>query len=141
DELAKGGGGGKVEIPRPLSPMEYAKQQVEYIEALKALGLIKEPVVTGPSGEPLEVVKEKNRHAEKMQEIRDEGDYKRSLADTVADLPERLGRGIAGQFTEEAEGRGGSSGSSLEYITCDDCKIRFPIPPNAGNQVVCRTSI
>ncbi|GAI77680.1 unnamed protein product, partial [marine sediment metagenome] len=65
DELAKGGGGGKVEIPRPLSPMEYAKQQVEYIEALKALGLIKEPVVTGPSGEPLEVVKEKNRHAEK----------------------------------------------------------------------------
>lgn len=137
DELAKGGGGGRVEIPRPLSPMEYAKQQVEYIEALKALGLIKEPVVTGPSGEPLEVVKERNRHDEKMQEIKDEGDYKKSLAGTVADIPERIGYGMAGRFNEEGEDRGGSHSSNLEYITCDECKIRFPVPPNAGNEVVC----
>ncbi|MBA7615214.1 hypothetical protein ES703_22492 [subsurface metagenome] len=137
DELAKGGGGGKVEVQRPPTPMEYAKQQVEYINALKELGIIKEPVVTGSSGEPLEIVRERNRHEEKMEEVRGERDYKQSLAETVADLPERLGRGIAGQFTEEAEGRGGSHSSSLEYIICDECKTKFPIPPNAGNQVEC----
>jgi len=138
DDLAKGGGaGGKIETPRPLSPMEYAKQQVEYINALKELGLIKEPVITGPSGEPLDIVKERNRHEERMEEVRGETDYKKTLGQTITEIPERIGRGIAGRISEEEEGGGGSHSSSLEYITCEGCGTRFPIPPNAGSQIEC----
>lgn len=140
DDLAKGGGATKVEAQRIPTPMEYAKQQVEYINALKELGLIKEPVATGPSGEPLEIVRERNRHEEKMEEVKSERDYKQSLSQTVANLPERIGHGIAGQFSEESGGgssRGGNSG--LKYITCTEegCGARFPIPPNAGKELEC----
>lgn len=142
DELAKGGGAVKVEAQRIPTPMEYAQQQVMYINALKELGLIKEPVATGPSGEPLEIVKERNRHEEKMEEVKGERDYKHSLSDTIANLPERIGHGIAGQFSEESGGGSGdvhSSGSSLEYITCTEegCGNKFPIPPNAGKELEC----
>ncbi|MBA7635593.1 hypothetical protein ES703_43197 [subsurface metagenome] len=138
DELSKGGGA-RVEISKPLTPMEYAKQQVEYIAALKELGLIKEPVAMTEKGESLDVVKERNRHDERMEEVRGEKEYKQTLGQVVSELPERIGRGIAGQVSEEPERDRGNQGSELEYLTCTEegCGFRIPVPPGAVSQITC----
>jgi predicted RNA-binding Zn-ribbon protein involved in translation (DUF1610 family) len=137
EDLAKGGGTKHTEPAKTLTPMEYAQQQVEYMKALKELGVIKEPVPTGASGEPLEVVKERNRHNEKMEEIKGDTDYKTSLAETVAGIPERVGRGIAGQFEEE-EPNHNSNGGELEYVTCPEkgCGAKIHFTPEAV-KIVC----
>ncbi|MBU0778169.1 hypothetical protein KKF82_07915 [Patescibacteria group bacterium] len=141
DELAKGGGAAKIETQRQLTPMDYAKQQVEYISALEELGIIRKPEARTAQGESLDVVKEQNRHKEKMEEISGDKDYKEKLVNIATELPERIGRGIAGQFTEEETGGGmGSSvSSSLEYKTCTEegCGFKIQIPPNAGNEIEC----
>ncbi|GAI77868.1 unnamed protein product, partial [marine sediment metagenome] len=77
-ELSKGGGGGATAY-KPLSPMDYAKQQVEYINALKELGLITQTVARTETGEPLDVVREKNRHTEKIEEMKADREYKQDI--------------------------------------------------------------
>lgn len=135
DNMAKGGVN-KVEISKPLTPMEYAKQQKDYIDALKSLGLIpeKSPPVT-EKGEPLEIVKERHRHEERMDEIKADREYKQSLANTASEIPERVGRGIAGHFAEEGEG--GSEGGGLETLECSDCHTKIYITPETGDSVTC----
>lgn len=134
DDLAKGGGG-KAEIAKPPTPMEYAKQQVDYIDALKKLGLIPEkpPVVTD-TGESLEVVKERHRHDEKMDEIKADRAYKQDLTNIATEIPERIGRGIAGEL---ATGEGEGGGGGLETLECTDCHFKIPITPETGDKVTC----
>lgn len=126
----------------PLDPITFAKQQAEqtraYYETLKSLGMIKESESSTYEGEPLEVVKEKHRHEEKIEEIHTDREYKQEVTKIAGDIPERIGRGIAGQFGEEGEGKG-SSGGGLEYITCQEegCGQKIYITPDTGPQVTC----
>ncbi|MBA7566969.1 hypothetical protein ES708_08669 [subsurface metagenome] len=115
------------------------KVQVEEARALLgSLGL-----TIGASGESLEVIKEKHHHEERMNELSADREYKKSMSDIAGSIPERVGHGMASQFTEgekEPSGNSSSSGSSeLEYLTCPEagCGFRIPIPPNASSQITC----
>ncbi|GAI50484.1 unnamed protein product, partial [marine sediment metagenome] len=110
---------------QPMDPITFAKQQAEqtkeYYETLKALGMVREREPESPTyqGEPLEVVKEKHRHEEKMGELKADSDHKEKLAGIADDFSERIGYGIA---TDIRHGRGGqgqkASGSNLPAFTC-----------------------
>lgn len=134
DEIKRGGD------RQPLDPVAFAKQQAEQIkatyDAMVTIGIIKEPVATTAEGKPLEVVQEENRHAEKMEELKTEKFYKEQLGATLAELPEKIGRGLGGQIIERGESK---SGSSLEFITCQEegCGAKIFITPETGNRVEC----
>jgi len=140
-------GVGKREEVRPIDPITFAKQQAEAVaawhEAIQAI--IPKPGPVSDKGEPIEVVKERNRHDEKMEEIKGDLTYKRSLTDIATEIPERIGRGIAGRFAEEEEsgarssGASSSSSSGLEYIICaeETCGFKIQVPPNAGKEIEC----
>jgi ribosomal protein S27E len=144
DDLSKVGTGRREEA-RPIDPITFAKQQAEAVaawhEAIQVI--IPKPGPVSDKGEPIEVVKERNRHDEKMEEIKGDLNYKKSLTDIATDIPERIGRGIAGRFAEEEESVGmGSSvsskgNSSLEHIVCADCGFKIQVPPNAGKEIEC----
>lgn len=126
----------------PADPVAMAQQQAQAIkstyDALTTLGIIKEPVVTTSDGKSLEVVKEEHRHDEKMEEIHADREYKKDLTEIASEIPERVGRGIGGQFSEE-EGSSGGGGGELEYITCQEegCGAKIYITPTTGSQVTC----
>lgn len=129
---------------KPLDPLSLARQQAESIRAtytaLQEMGIIKEPAVVTEKGEALEVVRERNRHEERMEGIKADREYKRSITDIAATIPESMGKGLAGQFGEEGAPGGGNSGSGeLDYFQCveEGCGFRIPIPPNAGRQITC----
>jgi len=118
-------------------PKQQAEQTRVYYETLKSIGAIKEPETTSPTyqGEPLEVIQEKHRHEEKLEELKTERVYKEKLGEVISDLPERVGRGIAGQITEEEEEHSGG----LEYITCieEGCGTKIYITPETKATVTC----
>jgi len=137
DALKKGGGGGTSTPPNPIT---YAKERAQetkaWIETLKELGV---PVgeTRGSGDESIESLKEKNRHAEKMEEISVERSYKESIATALGDVVERVGRGAAHQFMEEG-GQEEPAGAKLDYFTCTEkleggqlCGTRILIPPGA----------
>lgn len=124
----------------PADPIAMAQQQAQAIsstyEALKTLGIIKEPEVRTEGGESLDVVRERNRHEERMADIKTERDYKEKLGETVANLPEEIGRGMASRFTEEAGGGGGSSSEGVSYLECEDCHSKIYVTPGT-KQITC----
>jgi len=123
---------------QPLDPISFAKQQAEAVVAWqKALQELTPPSVTSTTGEPLENVRERNRHEERMKEVESESDYKKKLGETVAEIPERIGRGLGGQILEgRGEDSGGGGGGGLESIACE-CGQKIYITPETGPQVVC----
>ena len=95
------------------------------------------------SGEPLEVVKEKNRHAERLEEISTDRDYKEKLVSVVEEIPVSLGKGW-GAENRLRQGQGGSSSStpakeSVTSFQCHNqkCKATIFIPPNPPAQLKC----
>lgn len=122
---------------QPVDWVAFGRQQAEmtkvYYETLKEAGIIKEPEsrVTY-QGEPLEVVKEKNRHDERMQEIMADREYKQDITRIASEIPERIGRGIAGQFSEEG-GSGSGGGKGLEYTICTEkgCGTKIYFTPES----------
>ena len=139
DDLAKSGAG-KKEESKPVDPITFARQQAEAMvawnKAIKELTPERPPVTE--KGEPLEIVKERNRHEERMEEVKGEQRYKEKISETVAEIPERIGRGIAGQISE-GEGESGSGAGELEYLMCTEegCGTKIPITPETGEQVTC----
>ncbi len=127
------------ETAKPLDPIAFAGQQAAitkaYIEALRALGLYPEGGVKTGDGKTLEVVKEENRHAEKMEELKTDKWYKEQLADTLGGLPEQIGEGIAGRIQAHEGGRGGEEGQ--EYVECEDCHTKVPIFDKTSNKIEC----
>lgn len=127
---------------KPLDPILFARQQAEAVVAWnEALEQLRPAPVASSGGKPLDIVKEENRHSEKMEEIKGERDYKKTLTDIASEIPERVGRGIAGQFGEGHEESGdGGSNTGMEYIECGECKTKIPIPPTVavGGQITCQ---
>lgn len=125
---------------QPPDPIALAQQQAQAIgatyEALKTLGIIKEPVATTHEGEPLEVVKERNRHEERLEEVRADRAYKQEITEIASGTFERIGRGAAHEILSGREEEGSSGGGELEYLICE-CGQKIPIMPETGPQVTC----
>lgn len=127
--------------PEPTDPVIFATQQAEtlriYHKTLDSLGMIPKPEPKTSDGRSLEVVKEEHRHDEKMEEIKADKEYKQNITEIATDIPERIGRGIAGQIKEEGGSSGG--GRELESIICsgEGCGTRIFITPETGPQVIC----
>ena len=129
---------------QPLDPVTFAKQQAEAVSAWhKAIQEITPTPSVTATGESLEVVQEKNRHEEKMGEVQAERDYKTSVADTLATLPERIGRGLGGQILEReaASIHRGGDGDAFDTIDCE-CGNKIHIAPGADSATCgdCKTT-
>ncbi len=107
---------GRGNVNQPLDPVAFAKQQAE---ALKEWKKVIDEINPSPAGtgEPLEVVKEKNRHDEQMETIRDEREYKESITEIASSIPERIGKGMA---RRHEKGSSSDSGDGLPYISCTE---------------------
>jgi hypothetical protein len=95
-------------------------------------------IITQPSGssdEPLESIKEKNRHVEKMKEIEIDAEDKKEKRDILGELPERIGMGLAHRSLEEAakEDESTSDSGDLKYFKCKnkDCNKQIPYTPGS----------
>ena len=98
--------------------------------------ILLEPKPSAIDGKPIEVVKEENRHLEKMEELKTDKEHKKSIADTLASIPEKIGRGLAGQaLGEEEEVEPGSGAvakiADQEHFKCEQCGTEFMIPVDA----------
>lgn len=131
---------------QPPDPIALAQQQAQAIgatyEALKTLGIIKEPKepeVRTEGGESIEVVKEKHRHEEKMEEVRADREYKKEITSIASGTFERIGRGAAHEILSGKEESGSSGGGELEYIICPEegCGQKIYITPETQNQLTC----
>jgi predicted RNA-binding Zn-ribbon protein involved in translation (DUF1610 family) len=116
-----------------------------------------EPIVIQPqapnTGKSVEQIKEENRHQERVEEIKNEKEYKQSIAGTLAELPERIGAGLGGRMLDAMEPAetatakavqsstakpAAASSSSMERIKCtaEGCGFDIPYPPEA-TKVTC----
>jgi len=129
----------------PLDPVAYAEQQAKALVAWqKAIReVIPTTTPTSGDGKDLEVVREENRHSEKMEEIKSDRDYKEDIASIAAEIPERIGQGIADRYGKggggDGGGRGRGGGGSLSSITCTKkgCGTKIYITPETGDEIVC----
>lgn len=131
---------------QPLDPVAFAKQQAEVVAAWhKVLQELTPSAVAASTGDPLDVVQERNRHDEAMEGLKTEKEYKEKLGDTLADLPERVGRGLGGQIMEGEGSKGGGSGGrgggggGLDIIDCE-CGRKIRVAPGADS-VTCECGI
>ncbi len=124
----------------PVDPVTYAKQQMESIKTIISLmtesGLVKLPG-GGGEGVSLDVVKEQNRHGEKMEEIKIERDYKTGMVDAVGNIIEDVGRGASSQILQRKEVPREKTGGVLETFECQQCKATIYITPETGDRVKC----
>jgi len=86
-------------------------------------------------------VKEKNRHDEKMEELKIDKEHKNSIANTLASIPEKIGRGFASQTLGEEEKDEPEAGAvaktaEQEPFKCEQCGAEFMIPAGAL-QITC----
>lgn len=96
--------------------------------------IILAPKVSAGGGEPIEVVKEKNRHQEEMARLEAEKKYNDQKAELLASIPEKIGRGLAGQIADK--GGGGDAVANeqkMEIFKCQnlECGKEFQIPRDA----------
>lgn len=122
----------KDELTVATDPVESAKRVKGMYDTFTSLGLIPERA----EGASLEVTKENHRHQEKIEEIQTDRAYKEKLGEVISELPERIGRGLAGQIMEGEETEGGKG--SLDYIICSEegCGTKIPITSGAS-QATC----
>lgn len=101
-----------------------------------------EPIIIKPApaagGESIEVIKERNRHDEELEKIKTERDYKKTVGDTLATLPEKIGAGLANAFVETEGSPTPQSpqikgAESVMYYTCatEGCGYKIPYAPTA----------
>ncbi len=134
----------------PTTPVDPVTAQANSLESLNKLvdnlvkaGFVVRPGTSGTNtGESIEMVKEKNRHDEKLAEIKEQEKYHGGLIETLQDTAERVGEGLAknterkaGDVEEDAAAP--MNGPARETFTCPDCKTKIPIYPETGNQITC----
>jgi len=124
-------------VPKTNYVLVKADGSIQEIEAGKPIILEQKPA----TGEPLEVVKERHRHAEKMEEIGVERTFKEKLADVVEDIPTNLGKGWAAESTlrhRQSNAPPSSPGTgSVSSFPCTKCKATIFVPPDMPAQVKC----
>jgi len=126
---------GRYRSVEPIDPATNVKQQVELFksmgEAMEQFGYVK--VSNQSAGENIESLKEKNRHDEELERLKTEREYKEKIGNTLAELPERIGKGISSQLmgVEEEANTGG-----LPTYPCT-CGHKIVIPPGAPETLTC----
>lgn len=115
------------ELRIATDPVESAKRVKGMYDTFTSLGLIPE----SNEGTSLEQTRETHRYNERMEELKTDRSYKEKLGDAISELPERVGRGLAGQIMEGAEASGSSG--EVAYIICTEegCGTKIPITPGA----------
>ena len=91
------------------------------------------------TGENIELTKEQNRHAEEVEKIKNEKDYKDKIAGTVASLPEKIGAGLAASLVDAEQPPGKSAArtapadSTIKHLKCEveGCGYDIPYAANA----------
>jgi LSD1 subclass zinc finger protein len=87
------------------------------------------PATTGTS---LDELKEQNRHSEEVERIKGEKEYKSSIAETLASIPEKIGEGLAARAAADTETQtAAKTQTAPESMQCDECKTIITIPPGA----------
>ena len=104
------------------------------------------PTAQVTTGKSIEEIKEENRHAEELEKMKADKDYKEKIAGVVAELPERIGAGLAGRVMDQEEAAAPAArtmSTKMEYFKCKGdlegkvCGYDIPIPPGATLQVTC----
>lgn len=125
-------------VPAALAdPLSQLEQTINLVKRLREVGIIQEPSPAATAtGEPIEVTREKNRHAEKMEEIQIEKTHKESIADALLQIPEALGAGLAERAAstasvaqQRAPGAIAST-STMRYYDCGNCRTLIPMQPD-----------
>ena len=125
---------GNDDRPRRVDPVTYAKQQItattDLINGLADLGLIQKP--GAGNAESIEMLKEKNRHDEQILAVKSHADYEAKLGETIATIPEQVGKGIGKLFLEGDDGEEPVQNSNkpmMQHVKCE-CGQDITIPPN-----------
>lgn len=124
--------------PPPSVTWLYRKGKLEKIEGGAPVVIEEEATTPSISGEPLNVVQEKNRHEEKMEEIKGNKEYHEKITDIAGSAFENIGRGLASQVMEDAGAEGAVESGKLEYFICPEpnCGTKIPITPET-QQITC----
>jgi len=104
-----------------------------------------EPIVIKPlvqaTGENIELLKEQNRHAEEVEKIKGDKDYKEKVANTLASLPERIGAGLASNLVDAEQpppSAAKKTSEGIAYLKCESENCGYNIPyPLTSTKVVC----
>jgi hypothetical protein len=158
--LSKELSGLKEELQKVSDPIAVMTKARAIAESMREAGLIG----GGTPGESIEALRERNRHSEELKRIEIDADYKDKVGNTFAELPERIGRGLASQVMNEEEGEGESNeplsftcAQEIEQCsqcgktynsgtgTCPDCNVALQSQPcgenikvkPGANQIVC----
>lgn len=134
----------RVSQAAPKDPATSAREQVEAVTglvgALAKAGMVRLPSDETPaSGEPIEVVKEKNRHAEEMQKIELDKWHKEQMVNIMSSIPLEVGRGISGDMSAMPPTRPAPrvvTAPDGQFKECEVCHTPIPIPPGATT-IVC----
>jgi len=109
-----------------------------------AKGLLEDFGLTvGAAGVSPDERKEDHRHAEKMEELKTEKEYKEGLVGNIADLTESIGMGAGREMLKGGavgyQGNPGAQGSpgALETFTCGKCGTKIHITPETKTRVQC----
>jgi hypothetical protein len=132
------------DLKNKLDPVWIIQRAAELTETFKAAGLIRE---TPASGESIESLKERNRHDEKLQELKLQEDATRERNKLFVNAPQMVGGAIAkglrdrggvipgGAVAQEAGKRKQhvveANQGDVGEITCPDCGEAVGIGPTA----------
>ena len=123
----------------PPDPVAMIKAQsaaiTEMVNSLVEAGLVVRPG-NSKEGKSIEELKETNRHDEKMEELKTDKDYKSSIAETLADIPVNIGKGIAKQ-ARESHGPPAKGQNKLESFPCGKCGAKILVTPETGETITC----
>lgn len=136
---AKSSKDGETVAFKPPSPTAQLKESLEFLSSFQDAANRMGFVIPSTAGETTEQLKEKNRHTERLEEIKAEREHKEGLRDLMESVPEKIGRGLARHIREggeEAE-EGENEGGGMESFPCSSCKHKVYVPPNAGNVLHC----
>lgn len=119
-----------------VSPADALKQQIDLLKTAREMatemGWVKQEATA--TGEPIDIVREKNRHAEKMKEIDVDSEHKERIGNIIAEIPERIGKGITSQLMTEGGEESGTGGLPTYPCTCGH---KIVIPPGAPDAIKC----
>lgn len=129
--------------PDPPTKLNYilvkADGTIQEVESGKPI-LLEPKLATGQS---IEVVKEQNRHDEKMEELKTDRDFKEKLGEVVEEIPVNLGKGWAAENALKTHPEASTSSSvgkeSVNSFQCKNpkCKATIFVPPDIPPRITC----
>lgn len=141
EKVAKLESKGNTPPAAPLDPISYAKQSADAVstmfQAWKDMGLIKEPAPSSGKNS-VEEMRESHRHEERMEAIKADKEHKGEMRKIAAEIPRRIGRGVAQHIREGEDGDSERvAAGDIESIKCGACGKNILVPPDVGDTLIC----